>query len=188
MNFELYDTLYPITEKGFGRVYDILAASLPQEEMRTMDEQKKLLEKDAYKLLTATKNGEIIGFIAMWDLGSYNFIEHFAISDCWRNKGIGGNLLEYCKGISGKTIILEVELPGSTSEADRRIEFYKRHGFSFNNFEYYQPPLQTDYEILPLRIMSYPCALTENEFSNVRDILYTQVYDFFEKRLDKTRK
>ena len=168
----------------FEEIYIILSSSLPQSEMRKKEAQKALLKNSSYKILSAHENGETIGFMAIWDLGAYNFIEHFAVKSYFRGNGIGGKIIDYFLNTSTKPVVLEVEPPKSTPEAERRIEFYKRHGFNFNSYEYFQPPLQDEYPLIPLKIMSYPSPLGTDEFSEVKKILYTNIYGFFEKTLD----
>ncbi len=184
MHYEFYSTSNKISANCFWRVYHLLSSALPQNEMRTRSEQEKLLDDNRYVLLCAIEEDTIIGFIALWQFAEFIFIEHFAIDEFMRGKGIGGEMLDYLKGEFNLPIVLEVELPGSTAEASRRIEFYKRHGFHLNEYEYFQPPMQEGFELLPLKIMSSPLPLSEDEFKSVKRNLYKDVYRFFEKRLD----
>lgn len=184
MDYTIYDTAAPLTSSQFEEIYNILAQSLPQSEMRTKEAQQALLNNQNYKLLTMYDKNEIIGFMAIWDLDAYNFIEHFAVKSDFRGNGIGGKMLKYLQNISSKPVILEVEPPGSTPEATRRIEFYRRNGFHFNSYEYFQPPLQEGFSLLPLRIMSYPSPLDKECFDDAKNILYHKIYGFFEKTLD----
>lgn len=179
MNYEIYNVLNPISSEIFESIYALLSSSLPQSEMRSKENQKELLKDKRYNLLVAFKDNKIIGFMAIWTLNEYTFIEHFAVDCLFRGKGLGGRLLDECKAHSAKPIVLEVEPPESTADASRRIEFYKRHGFLFNDYGYCQPPLQDGFAPLPLRIMSYPHALSKNEFTNVKNILYTNIYGIF---------
>ncbi len=179
MNYEIYNVSNPVTEQLFENVYTLLASSLPQNEMRSFDGQKKLLNDNRYNLLVAFKDNKLIAFMAIWDLGKYSFIEHFAVDAAVRGKGIGSKLLYKCKAYFKCPIILEVEPPQSTKDATRRIEFYKRHGFLFNDYEYFQPPLQKEFEPLPLKIMSYPTLFNKNDFSEAKNTLYTNIYGIF---------
>jgi len=176
MNYEIYNVSNPITEQNFENIYSLLANSLPQNEMRSFDGQKKLLNDSRYNLLVAFKDNNLIAFMAIWDLGKYSFIEHFAVDASLRGNGVGGKLLDKCKAYFKSPIILEVEPPKSTKDATRRIEFYKRHGFLFNDYPYAQPPLQKGFETLPLKIMSYPNALDNDNFSKVKNTLYSNIY------------
>ena len=71
--------------------------------------------------------------------------------------------------------MLEVE-PPETDIAARRIEFYKRNGFYFNNYDYTQPSMAVGQPSIPLRIMSFSRPLSQAEFVQVKDTLYSGVY------------
>lgn len=177
MEYRVYNMTNPISDIQFERIYGILSSSLPQCEMRSKEMQKQLLNDNRYSLTVAEDGGTIVGFIAVWKLSGLYFIEHFAVDSKMRNGGIGGKLLEYCVNMYSPAI-LEVEPAESSPEATRRIDFYKRHGFSYNGYEYYQPPLQEGFDLLPLKIMSYPRSLDQNDFEKVRNVLYREIYDF----------
>lgn len=184
MDFLIYDISNPISETDFESIYCLLSDSLPQTEMRSKENQHRLLSDNRYKLLVAKDGEEINGFMAIWNLDKYFFIEHFAVNSSCRGNGIGGAMLDYCKELFSP-VILEVEPPGSTPESARRIEFYKRHGFCFNDYEYYQPPLQEGFDLLPLKIMSYPHSLDDIKFKEAKYILYREVYGILKKDLIK---
>ena len=109
---------------------------------------------------------------------SKNFwMKHFAVSEKARNSGIGGKMLEELARQKAGKVVLEVELP-EDSLKKRRIGFYERHGFTFNEYPYIQPPMGEDRHEIPLRIMSAPEPLSEDEFQSVRTELYESVYHY----------
>ncbi len=179
LNYEIYNLSNPIPMSHFETVYSLLSSSLPQNEMRNKEGQKKLLSDRRYNLLVVSAGVKIIGFIAVWDLEKYSYVEHFAIDTQFRGNGIGGKLLDKCKAYFKSPVILEVEPPESTENATRRIEFYRRHGFNLNDFPYCQPPLQNGFDPLPLKIMSYPKSLDFETFNDIKNSLYTNIYGVF---------
>lgn len=60
--------------------------------------------------------------------------------------------------------------------AVRRIDFYEKAGFHYNEHHYIQPPLKKDGNPIELKIMSYPSAIDQRKFEDIRRILYTYVY------------
>ena len=86
-------------------------------------------------------------------------------------------MLEALSGQKAGKVVLEVELP-EDSLKKRRIAFYNRHGFVFNGYPYIQPPMGADRHAIPLRIMSAPEPLSEEEFQTVRAKLYENVYHY----------
>ncbi|KAI7262494.1 hypothetical protein KC345_g9413 [Hortaea werneckii] len=124
-------------------------------------------EKDA--------EGRTLAFLAAWEFPELRFIEHLAVNPDIRGGGIGNKLMSRYIHRSDKPVLLEVEPPDGELE-QRRICFYERLGFYLNPYSYVQPPLRAGQADLPLRIMTYPRAVTLKEFQRFRDILYTEVY------------
>ncbi len=160
----------------FERVYEIMSASFPENEYRTQFGQKELLRHPEYRLITESDdNGQIIAFLAVWEFPIFRFIEHFAVDAAMRGSGIGDRLMSQYLGESDKLTVLEVELPEDIISC-RRIRFYERLGFHLNEYPYVQPPLRVGGQDLPLKIMSYPKPLTEQEFLACKSLLYDKVY------------
>ena len=149
--------------------------SFPKSEIRSYLGQKKLLKDNRYKIYCEYKNDEIIAFLCVWDLEGVYFLEHFAVSKEYRNRGIGSNLIKkVCESLQGR-IFLEVELPESDLQK-RRIEFYKRCGFFYNAYEYFQPSFGKDLPAIPLKIMTYCKQINFEEFLEIKKKVYKEVY------------
>ena len=147
------------------------------DERRKKEGQQKLLDEEKYELLGVRNEGGLLAFLAVWEFAEFVFIEHFAVSEKARNSGIGGKMLEELARQKAGKVVLEVELP-EDSLKKRRIGFYERHGFTFNEYPYIQPPMGEDRHEIPLRIMSAPEPLSEDEFQSVRTELYESVYHY----------
>lgn len=74
-----------------------------------------------------------------------------------------------------KQICLEVELP-EDELTRRRIGFYERNGFVFNEYPYIQPPISKGKSPVPLRVMTYGKGITRQAFEEMRKVLYRRVY------------
>ncbi len=168
--------LEQLTGKDFDEVYAILEESFPVDERRPYSRQKALLENPIYKVLGLRdrENGHIQGILAIYELDSVIFLEHFAIRAGCRNLGLGSRMLREL-GNSGKPVCLEVELP-DTELARRRIGFYQRNGFCYQDYPYLQPPLAEGQNGVPLRLMTSGQLLDGEEFQRLKTLLYTQVY------------
>ncbi|MCT2196264.1 MULTISPECIES: GNAT family N-acetyltransferase [Paenibacillus] len=160
----------------FERVYEIMSASFPEIEYRTKSGQMELLWHPEYRLITESdEKGQIIAFLAAWEFPTFRFIEHLAVDPSVRGGGIGKRLVDTFLKSSDKLTILEVELPENNVSC-RRIRFYERLGFHLNDYSYVQPPLRSGGAELPLKIMSYPKPLTQEEFLACRALIYSKVY------------
>ena len=167
--------LIRLEDMDFDQVWKIMEISFPPEERRKREKQRELLEKEEY-LLYGVKQGEnLLGFLAAWELGDFLFMEHFAISPEARNSGLGHRMLQELQAKGHQKIVLEVELP-EKELARRRIRFYERNGFFYNEYPYEQPAMSEDSHAIPLRIMSAGEPLTEEAFYRVREVLYRRIY------------
>ena len=160
----------------FDSFFNLMEEAFPSVERRSYEDAKKLLCEELYNIIVdKDENNNITAFIASWEFNDFNYIEHFAVEGKIRGNGIGTSMLQAYLNKSNKPIFLEVELPENDVSL-RRIEFYKRLGFHLNNFEYLQPPMQKQHGFLPLKIMSYPIIVEENDFMNFKNIVYNKVY------------
>lgn len=177
-----------IKNYDFNKLYELLRKSFPRDEYRSFEGQKALLKDESYGLVGELgENGELKGFIAFFELTEVVFIEHFVVDAMYRNLGIGqGILKEFCNR-QKKTVLLEVELPDSEINR-RRIDFYKRNGFHYNDYQYMQPPIEKGRNSIPLKLMTYPkSVIDEREFLTYKNYLYQYVYhmsDLNERRGD----
>lgn len=161
--------------ENFNEIYGIMKQSFPKSEIRSLRGQKALLKDERYKIYCQKEKGEIIGFLCVWNLENYYFLEHFAVKESHRNKGVGKQILsEVVKGLNG-IVFLEVE-PPETLLQKRRVEFYIRQGFFINDYEYCQPAFSKTLPAVPLKIMTYGREITREEFLMVKSKIYKEVY------------
>ncbi len=161
-----------LERKEFDRVYAIMERSFPLEEYRPYEAQKALLDDSAYTIYVTKEKGMILGFAAVWEMGSWLFLEHLAVEPECRNRGIGAELLGF---LTQKRCCLEVE-PPETEFSRRRIDFYRRNGFFLNDYPYVQPSLGEGRSPVPLYIMTSGSTITPEGFTKLKDLLYTRVY------------
>lgn len=166
-----------VSPERFNEMWEIYEQAFPKEERRSYEQQWKLFKKGHYKVLPCyiRKNDEMAGFITLWNLPAFTFVEHLAIKSDYRNQGLGAKLVKTVQDSSAKPIILEVE-PPKTKIAQRRISFYERAGFYLNDYSYEQPPYEQGGNPVSLKLMSYPAPLDSKQFKGVQKSLYTIVY------------
>ena len=162
--------LQRINETDFPEIYRIMQASFSDDEYRPYDEQLALFEEPEYRIYYMPA-----GFLAVWEFESFIYIEHFAVDPALRNSGTGSVMLKELVKQYQKPICLEVELP-EDELTRRRIGFYERNGFVFNEYPYIQPPISKGKSPVPLRIMTYRSEITREEFQKMKEILYRRVY------------
>ncbi len=162
--------LQRINETDFPEIYRIMQASFPDDEYRPYEEQIALFQEPEYRIYYMPA-----GFLAVWEFESFIYIEHFAVDPALRNSGTGSAMLQELVKQYQKPICLEVELP-EDELTRRRIGFYERNGFVFNEYPYIQPPISKGKSPVPLRIMTYGSAITREKFEEMKEVLYRRVY------------
>lgn len=178
-----------LTEVDFEKVYPILAQSFPETELRTREDQLALLQNERYRLYAIKdKNRKNGGVIAAWELpDDLLYVDHFAILPEKRNHGFGGDVLDMFLDWKRKKVVLEVELP-EDELTRRRIGFYERHGFVWNDYPYMQPPMRKGQKPFPLRLMTRPGALDAETYEQYRSTLHHIVYRYTKEDLGRVNK
>ncbi len=169
--------LHRLHQEDFDTIYRILCDSFPPDERRDYAPQLALFDREIFTTygLREESSAQVMALITVYDLGECAYVEHFAVSESYRNRGLGSVILSELIAACDKPLILEVELP-ETEMARRRIGFYERNGFFLNDYPYIQPPYGPDKQPVPLRIMSTDHPLTAEEFQAVKTALYREVY------------
>lgn len=162
--------LQVIKQTDFPEIYRIMQASFPDDEYRPYEEQIALFQEPEYQIYYMPA-----GFLAVWEFESFIYIEHFAVDPSLRNNGTGSAMLQELVKQYQKPICLEVELP-EDELTRRRIGFYERNGFVFNDYPYIQPPISKGKSPVPLRIMTYGKGITREKFEEMKEVLYRRVY------------
>ena len=136
----------------------------------------RLRQRDAGKFhfLVAENGDDPVGILTYWTFDDLVYVEHFAIDEALRNQGLGKAVFLNFLSQQTEQVVLEVELP-DTEEADHRVEFYASMGFYSNPQHYVQPSYHDDDRSVPMIIMS-KYELDDDEFCEIRDLLYREVY------------
>jgi ribosomal protein S18 acetylase RimI-like enzyme len=163
-------------KKEFNQIFQLLQDSFPVDEYRTYKEQKALLEQPEYQIYVYKHQPDTItALLAVWEFDTLVFVEHFAVHSSYRNRGIGGRMLDELLQRFGKRVCLEVE-PPVDSMTSGRVAFYERHGFFLNHYPYMQPAMSEGKCAIPLLVMTYGDKVNEEEFEVIKQTLYTRVY------------
>jgi len=158
----------------FADAWQILESSFPDDEKRTIEQQKEVFKKKNYSFISVYDN-KLIGALTIWHLDDFTFGEHFAVKEELRNKGYGIKILKELFKKYGK-IIGEMEFP-QTEIQKRRATFYERAGLCINSYPYKQPPYSKNKKPVNCLIVSYPKKISETEFKKIRKILHKEVYN-----------
>lgn len=164
-----------LNKQDFGQLYHILVESFPPEELRSKQEHAALLDHPDYRVWAYYGGQQLQGFLTVWSLRDFAFIEHFAVRAECRNSGLGSKLLQALSQKLGKRLCLEAELP-ETDLAKRRLDFYRRNGFAVNEYPYLQPALEAGKSPVPLYILTTDGSVSKEEFKTLVTDIYKTVY------------
>lgn len=150
----------------FDKAWKLYNSSFPADEQRTENQQVNIIGHSSYHFEIIHENQQFLGFILWWKFENLCFIDHFATSPNFRNKGLGTRVLNAFKEKhKNQLILLEVEHP-NTPINQRRIGFYERLDFQLNPHFYQMPSYLPGGEPVDLLLMSYPRELTEKELKD----------------------
>jgi N-acetylglutamate synthase-like GNAT family acetyltransferase len=90
---------------------------MPEEEL-----QKQI--REGVQFWCYTEDETIMGVMGIQDRGEVTLIRHAYVRSLYRNKGIGGKLLQHLLGTTNKPVLI-----GTWAAAGWAIAFYLRHGF-----------------------------------------------------------
>lgn len=149
----------------FDSFYSLLEASLPPDEFRARDDQRRALVDPAFCPYVLVDAQEAVrGLVTVWDFDGFAFIEHLAVAPELRCGGLGSALLQDAFARRPKRFCLEVD-PPETALARRRIAFYERNGLSLN----------ARTTRISSRRLARGAALRE-VLDRIRDTVYARVY------------
>ena len=143
--------------EDFDLIYSEMEKSFIREEIRDYDSALEALNDEKYSIYHVADGDTRVGFMTVWELSGFAFLEHFVTYEKFRNKGYGHKALALLKE-KFKCIMLEAEPPREDIQK-RRISFYERNGFQKNDFPYIQPPYRASDTGVRLILMSYPTPL-----------------------------
>lgn len=160
----------------FIRCLELYHQAFPPDERRPTDALTALLAQQAFSFYTISLNKNLAGFITCWNFSQFAFIEHFAIFPEMRSAGTGSLALQKILHKQTLPVILEVELPDST-EAVKRIRFYKKNGFHILSKQYIQPAYSREKKPVEAWLMGNQ-QLSSLQLYNFVKHLHTEVYPF----------
>lgn len=166
----------PLSESGENHFAKELFESAFPENERPSFSRIKDREEENFHFLVASIDDEPIGILSYWEFEEFSYIEHFAIAKDVRNRGLGkAAILDFMMQHPNQ-VVLEAETPVS-EQAERRLEFYTDLGFTQCSQEYWQPSYREQKLQVPMLLMTR-YELDDEEFEEVREILYKTVYHY----------
>lgn len=161
------------TRKKISKIFYRYEKTFPEEERRSKEQFLALAENPEAFVFSINNKDETIGYIVLWALQRFYFLEHFEVFEEFRNKKYGERILLALQEKFEK-IILETEPEFLSDIAKRRLSFYERNSFQIVDKNYIQPSYGKEKPSLNLFLMAN--FLPEN-LENIVDDIYKRVYE-----------
>lgn len=135
-------------------VYDAYCEAFPENERRNKKQFLSLFENPKAGVFSLQHDDRAKGYMVIWQLSGFVFMEHFEIFPAYRNQNMGTIIA--LSELVGKypRIVLESEPETFDGMSGRRIGFYQRNGFSIIDKDYVQPAYSSDKSALNLFFVS----------------------------------
>ena len=153
----------------YAPAMEIYHTSFPLHEQRTREKEEAILAHPACRTLALRERGAFAGLLALWEGEDFTYVEHFAIQPELRGSGLGGRVMEKLMG-QGKPVVLEIDPPVDPVSVRRR-KFYERCGFAENPYRHIHPPYHRENSGHVLVVMTYPAAISQEEYGTFSDYL-----------------
>jgi GNAT superfamily N-acetyltransferase len=165
----------------FTKSYHLLKNSFVPDELR--DFTAELFNNHSFSMYAVLQDNRFIGATTFWTFDEFILVEYIVTDPSQRGQNVGTQVLQWLKITSeGKLIIGEID-PPVTEIAVRRKNYFKRHGFHANDFDYIQPAYALNKAPVPMIIISHPQALDRATYEGIKNQIYRVVYNVKE-RLD----
>jgi len=157
-------------------VKGLYESAFPEKERRDWEKLLDMIENTPdMSLQLIEADTQVIGFLVLWSLEDWSFLEYFAIDPEHRGKNYGAQVMQHLMDLNHTKLILEVE-PPKTDDAARRIHFYERSGLHCLPFNYLQPFYSNPEQSYPMLLMSNAVKKEEAYFTEVISLIKRHVY------------
>ncbi|MDR2237262.1 MAG: GNAT family N-acetyltransferase [Chryseobacterium sp.] len=165
----------PITTAEDYRVQDIYTSyttTFPEDERRGHEKFNALFSNPHVKVISVLHDSQSVGYLIIWELSSYVFVEHFEVFEAFRSQKLGSHITGYLFE-NYPRIILEIEPDHLGDDAKRRYAFYQRNGFSLIDEMYVQPSYGDGKKPLDLWLLA---NYSPENLKEIKDEIYDVVY------------
>lgn len=120
------------------QIFQSYLSSFPEDERRDENDFWAIFNNPNAQVLSISESQQPIGYLILWKMLDFIFIEHFEVFECFRGRSLGSKILNELIKKHSK-IILETEPSTLNDIAKRRVKFYQRNHFEILDKNYIQP-------------------------------------------------
>lgn len=153
-------------------IYQSYTSSFPEDERRSETQFRELFHHPIVKVYSVQDQANNIGYLIIWELSGFVFVEHFEVFQPFRSKKYGSVIIGHLFKNHPK-IVLEAEPEQHDELAKRRIGFYQRNGFGVIDTQYIQPPYGAGKNPLNLWLLA---TWNPENITKIKEEIYDVVY------------
>ncbi|CAA7194193.1 GNAT family N-acetyltransferase [Chryseobacterium potabilaquae] len=120
------------------QIYSSYSTTFPEDERREWIKFSQLLNNPQAKIISVLHESQNIGYLIIWELSQFVFVEHFEVFLEFRSQKLGSLITQFLFA-NYPRIILEIEPGHLGEECQRRYSFYTKNGFTIIDEMYIQP-------------------------------------------------
>jgi hypothetical protein len=153
-------------------IFNSYSTTFPEDERRDSDKFIALFNHPKVKVISVLHEAKNIGYLIIWELSNYTFVEHFEVFQEFRSQKLGSYITGYLFE-NYPRIILEIEPEHLNDDAKRRYSFYLKNDFRLIDESYIQPSYGKDKKPLDLWLLA---NYSPENLEEVKDEIYDIVY------------
>lgn len=153
-------------------IFDSYCKTFPVDERRDWKKLSALFTNPGVKIISVLHESKNIGYLIIWELSQFVFVEHFEVFEEFRSQKLGSHITNYLFE-NYPRIILEIEHGHLSDDAKRRYSFYQRNGFHLIDEMYVQPSYGEGKKPLNLWLLA---NYSPENLEQVKDEIYDIVY------------
>jgi ribosomal protein S18 acetylase RimI-like enzyme len=138
---------------GFSEVKLLYYRAFQPDERREAADLVAQMDNPAFKLLMIMLYDKPVGLVAIWQLSSFIFVEHMAVTEQFRNRKIGETVINMIATNQDQAVVLETP-PATDAVSTSRLAFYQRSGFDIIDEDYQQPAYNPAKNAVKMLLMS----------------------------------
>lgn len=170
----------PSNSNLWDQVWRLYVESFPEHERRRISSHMRAAENPAFHTYIGVDNGNLQAILFYWTYDNNIYVEHVAVNPLLRGKNIGSTLMaSFIEQNKNTGIILEIE-PPIDEDTKRRLSFYEKLGFVFNDVHYLHPSYCKKGPEHELKILSYPSAVSEEQLERFKEFMNTTVLQYID--------
>lgn len=154
-------------------IYEAYCEAFPEDERRSRGQFNQLFYPDESFVIAVMHEQQHIGYLILWELSGFAFLEHFEVFPQFRNQNYGSKIIEELFKIHSR-VVLETEPATLDETAKKRVDFYIRNCFQVIDDNYIQPAYDSEKQPIALWLMA-------NFIPERPEIITEEIYDIVYK-------